>query len=155
MATHIQGNDLRVLTLGRKVVCGKTALPQTATVTMFTIAGGRVIVTSLTGVVTTIVQAQANAIKWVATPTTGTANDISGTVETNAAEVGAMFSLDGVLATALQGNVSKSGAVGGMTKFLIANTGTLGLNAAASNTGAITWTATYIPLDDGATLVTA
>jgi len=155
MATLLTGNDLRFLTFGHVVTSAITALPQTATTTLFKVAGGKVVITSLVGIVTTVVQAQANAIKFVATPTVGTANDMSGTVETNAAEVGAMFSLDGVLATALQGNVSKSGSVGMMTKFQMVDTGNIGLNAAASNTGAITWKLTYIPYDPGASVASA
>jgi hypothetical protein len=155
MATLLQGTDARLIVMGRQVTSKITALPQTATASLFTVSGGKVIVTSLVGIVTTIIQAQANAVKLVATPGAGTANDMCGTLDINAAEIGAMLSLDGVLATALQGNVAKSGSVGLMTKFQVVDTGTIGLNAAASSTGAITWKLTYVPFDDGASVVSA
>lgn len=155
MSTILQATQMRAIELGVAVTSTVTALPATTTTDLFVVAGGRVVITSLTGVVTTIVQAQANAIKLVATPTVGTANDMCGTLDINAAEVGALLSLDGVLATALQGAVNKSGSVGFMTKRQIVNTGKIRLNAAATNTGAITWTLTYIPLDDGASIASA
>lgn len=155
MSVILQGNQVRAIELGFSVTSAITALPATTTVDLFVVSGGRVVVTSLTGVVTTIVQAQANAIKLVATPTTGTANDMCATLDINAAEVGAQVSLDGVLATALQGAVNKSGSVGFMTKRQIVAIGKIRLNAAATNTGAITWTVTYIPLDNGAAIASA
>jgi hypothetical protein len=153
MSVIIQGAQLRAIAFGVQVTSSYTALPATTLHTLFTVAGGRVVVTSLTGIVTTVVQAQACAIKLVATPGAGTANDMSGTLDINAAEAGALLSLHGTLATALQGGVSKSGAVPAMNFAQIVNTGTIGVNTAATNTGAITWTATYIPYDTGATLV--
>jgi hypothetical protein len=153
MSVIIQGYQLREISFGVQVASAYTALPATATHTLFTVAGGRIVLTSLTGIVTTVVQAQACAVKLVATPTVGTANDMSGTLDINAAEAGALLSLHGTLATALQGGVAKSGSVPATNFAQIVNTGNIGVNTAATNTGAITWTATYIPYDTGATLV--
>ena len=153
MGSFLQGKDLTLLMYGRAVTSAKTAIGPTGSI--FLVTGGRIVLTSLTGITTTVSQSQANAIKLTATPTTGTANDMCATYDVNAAEVGSLFSLDGVLATALQGNVSKSGAVGGMTKYQVVGVGAITLTTAATNTGAISWTATYFPLDTGASLASA
>src|SRR4051812_15927533 len=104
MATGIPGNQIRRLEYGVKVDRAAATIPATTTTTLFTVTGGRIILTGLIGEVTTIIQAQANAIKIVSTPTTGTSGDISGTLDINAFEVGALVSLNGTaLSTALSG----------------------------------------------------
>jgi hypothetical protein len=155
MASFLQGKDLVLLQFGRTVTSAITALPATTHANIFVISGGRVVITSLTGVVTVAVQAQANATKLISAPTTGSSNDMCATLDLNAAEAGALLSLDGVLATALQGAVNKSGSVGAMTKYQIANIGNIQVNCAATNTGNITWTMTYVPLDVGASVASA
>lgn len=131
---------------------GKT-LAATGTGTIFTVAGGKVMITSIVGEVTTVVQAQANAVKLVATPTVGTVNDLSGTVDVNGAIVGSLIG-----ATGLSGDVlvkTTGGGVSTLRNPIVVLPGTIGLNTAATNTGAIKWTLTYVPLDDGANVVAA
>ena len=153
MTAIIQGSQVKAIELGFSVTSAKTAIGPTGS--LFLVTVGRVLITSLIGICTTVGQSQANAIKLTATPTTGTANDMCATLDVNAAEAGSMFSLDGVLATALQGAVNKSGAVGLMSKYVVVGIGAITLTAAATNTGAISWTATWIPLDAGAVLASA
>lgn len=131
---------------------GKT-LAGTGTGTLFTVAGGKVMVTSLVGEVTTVIQTQANAVKLVATPTTGSVNDLSATVESSAAAVGSLFAPVGLAGDALV--KSTGGGVSTLRNPIVVAIGTIGLNTAATNTGAIKWTLTYVPLDDGATVVAA
>jgi hypothetical protein len=146
---------LRAAICGIKVDRAAATLPATTNTAYFTIAGGRVILTGLLGEVTTIVQAQANAAKWIATPTVGTATDICGTLDLNAAEVGCLLSITGLASDAMRGVVSSSGSVSGMTRLVYLATGTLRFSTAATNTGATKWTAFWLPVDDGATLVAA
>lgn len=151
----LQGVAERLLILGSKVDRTAATLPATTHTPYFTIAVGRIVLTALFGQVTTIVQAQANAAKWIATPTVGTATDLCATLDINAAEVGALLSITGLASDAMRGTVSSSGAVSGMTRLLVCAVGTLDFSTAATNTGATKWTAFWYPLDDGATLVAA
>jgi hypothetical protein len=155
MTTVLSNANLRQLALGRKVDRATSTLPATTDLTIFTVAGGRVIVTSLVGEVTTVIQAQACAVKIKSVPTTGTAVDISGTRDINAFEVGALISLDGTaLSTALSG--TNAGAALATTRTgLVIPIGSIKLNTAATNTGSVKWSITYIPYEDGATVAAA
>jgi hypothetical protein len=137
--------------LGQSVTKTALAITGVSTKPIFTVAGGKVLITSFVGEVTTAVQAQANAMKIVATPTVGTVNDLSGTVETNGAILGSLLGLTGLAGDALV--LSTGGGVSNLRNFIAVKAGTIGVNTAASSTGAITWTITYVPLDDGATVV--
>lgn len=155
MTTIVSNAQLLQITYGRQVIRPTSGLPATGDLSLFTVTGGRVILTSLVGVVTTIIQAQANAIKLKSVPTTGTAVDISGTRDVNAFEVGALISLDGTaLSTALSG--TNAGAALAMTRAgLVIPIGAIKVNTAATNTGAVQWTMTYIPYDTGASVAAA
>ena len=155
MATGIAGKDIRRVTLGVKVDRATASLPQTTTATLFTVTTGRIIVTNIVGEVTTAIQAQANAIKLVSTPTTGTSGDISGTLDINGYEVGALVSLNPIaLSTALSGADAHAALVPHGAGLIIP-IGAIRLNTAASNTGAMKWSLTYIPFDDGAAVAAA
>jgi hypothetical protein len=155
MSNLLGGSASRQTVLGTRVAnaaAGKT-LAATGTGTIFTVAGGKVAVTSIVGEVTTVIQTQANNIKLVATPTTGSVNDLTGVVESSAAAVGSLFSAQGLAADALV--KSTGGGVSTLRQPIIVAIGTIGLNTAATNTGAIKWTLTYVPIDDGATVTAA
>lgn len=154
MTTMIQGDQLRTLLLGTKVDRATAALPQTATGSLFTVTGGRVLVTSVVGEVTTSIQAQANAIKLVATPSgSGAVNDLSGTVESNGLAAGGLLGITGLAGDAMV--KSTGGGVSNLRNPVVVAAGAIGLSAAASNTGSVKWSLTYIPLDDGATVAAA
>lgn len=155
MTTIVNNTQLRALALGRKVDRTTSSLPATTDLTLFTITGGRIIVTSVVGEVTTAIQAQACAVKLKSVPTTGTAKDISGTLDVNAFEVGALISLDGTaLTTALSGG--NAGAALATTRGgVVVPIGALKVNTAATNTGSVKWSITYIPYDDGSTVAAA
>jgi hypothetical protein len=140
---------LRQGRFGIQVSKASFTLPATATGTLFTVTGGRIILTSIVGEVTTIIQAQANAVKLISTPTTGTAVDLCGTVDINGKEAGCLLGITGTLATAM--TASNAGATVTMTPLVIP-IGTIGLNTAATNTGATKWVMMYFALDDGASV---
>lgn len=137
--------------LGQSVT--KTALAITAISTkpVFTVAGGKVLITSLCAEVTTAFQAQANAAKFVATPTVGTVNDLCATVETNGLVLGSLIGVTGLAGDAMV--VSTGGGVSNLRNGIVVKAGVIGYSTAASSTGAATFTLTYVPLDDGATVV--
>jgi hypothetical protein len=143
--------------LGTKVenAAGKT-VPQNATSTIFTVAGGRVVITSLAGIVTTIIGGTTPSAKLVATPTVGTANDMCTATAITSDEVGTMYSVPGATGSAFATSGAGSGAVTGVNAPMIVNTGTIGVNVSAADaTGAIKWALTYVPLDTGATVTAA
>jgi hypothetical protein len=154
-ASPLSGSAILKANYGLQVIRATSALPATTDLSIFTISTGRVIVTSLVGQVTTIIQAQANAIKIKSVPTTGTTKDISGTLDINAFEVGALITLDGTaLSTTLSGT-NAGAALMTRGPGILVPIGALKLNTAATNTGAIQWTMTYIPYDTGASVVAA
>jgi len=124
-----------------------TLLAQNPTVrSLYTITGGFIHIMQLYGVVTTLVQAQANATKLQFKATGQTAVDLCATGDINGLAVGQIAGVSGVLATALQlgwGVVSQS------TGFL-AGPGTIDMNCAAASTGAMRWVLRWVPVDPGA-----
>lgn len=154
MSAQVSGSTLREVLLGSKVERATAALPQTATGTLFTVTGGRVMITSIVGQVTTGIQAQANAVKLVATPSgAGAVNDLCATVDVNGLAAGGLVSVTG-----LAGDVAVKSTGGGVSTLrnpIIVAAGAIGLNTAASNTGSVKWSLTYVPLDDGASVKAA
>lgn len=155
MTSIYTANSYRLGILGKKVDRVTSTLPATGDLTVFTVTGGRVIVTSLLGEVTTVIQAQANAIKFKSVPTTGTTKDISGTVDINAYEVGALVSMDGTALSTVLSGTNAGAALAMRAQGIFVPIGAIKLNTAATNTGSMKWSITYIPYDDGASLAAA
>lgn len=139
---------IRNASLGVKVDRATQALPQTTNYSLFTVTGGRVILTSIVGEVTTIIQTQLDNAKLISTPTVGTAVDMCAVLNITAKEAGCLFGITGLPADALVG--TNAGLTTGMKQQLILPAGTIKLDCSASNTGAVKWTITYVPIDDGA-----
>ena len=142
----------------RKLILGKMAnkiasnLPQSTATAQFTISGGRVLITSIIGEVTTIIQTAANNMKLVANPTTGTSVDMCTTLNISADEVGCLYGISGNPSDTLIG--INAGLVPAMEgKGMILNIGTIDLECSASSTGATKWTLHYVPIDFGASVV--
>jgi hypothetical protein len=140
--------------LGLKVSRATATLPQTAQAAIFTVATGRVIVTSLVGTVTTATGATATNLSVIGNPTTGTDVVLASVLASASKEIGATFTLPVTFGSALQ--VQNAGGAGTPlgTGFIL-NPGTLDILTSASNTGSIQWTVTYVPLDDGASITAA
>jgi len=148
----VQGDQLRSILLGSRVAGSAKTVPQNATQTIFTVSGGRVAVTSLVGQVTTQIGGTTPSAKIVSTPTTGTAVDVTSATAITGKEVGALVAVAGTVGTAL--NVQNAGAGALPTAGVVIPIGTLGVNVSAADaTGAIQWTLTYVPLDNGAQVV--
>lgn len=156
MANFIQNAQLRLLEAGILVSRATAALPATTSQNIFTISGGRILLVSLVGEVTTIIQAQATTVKVTSTPTTGSAIDMSSTgADVNALEVGGRISLANPPAAATA--LVKTNA--GYTNLSAVNTvvpiGSLSYTTGATSTGSIKWDMLYIPLDSNAAVVAA
>jgi hypothetical protein len=152
MSTLIQGDQLRTLLLG--TVVSKT-YPTIAveTKTLFTITGGKVLITSIVGEVTTAITV-AGTTKLQANPTTGTTGDLCaatdlGTTDTPA---GDLVSFQGLKGDSIVFGV---GAAPTLKQPVVVNTGTIEQVTATGADGGITWTLTYIPLDNGASVAAA
>jgi hypothetical protein len=151
MSTIVQGSDLRTLTLGMRAEKSTGTLAAT-TISLFTIAGGTVAITSIYGEVTTAITV-ANSYKLQANPTTGTTKDLVaatdiGTTDTPA---GSLLGFDGVAASSIQ---QGPGAVPMLLRPIAVNTGVIE-SVSAGTDGVILWVVTWVPLTTGATLVAA
>lgn len=139
--------------LGIRVDRASATLPATTTTSYYTITGGRVLVTLLLGQVTTIVQTQANNAKWTAVPTVGSNVDVCAAKDITALEAGGLLVVNGTAATALT-QANAGSIIAGTVPFIVA-AGVLKFACDATNTGATKWSLFYLPIDDGAFVVTA
>lgn len=137
-----------------------SALPQTATVTFYTITGLVLIYANLLEV-TTVIQAQANAVKWRHTPSGGSVGDVSGTFDVNGLAVGDYVVMQGptdagAVSQAMTALITTTGATGLtlLSRPILLRAGALALNAAASNTGAVKGHLIWAPLFPGQGSVT-
>lgn len=137
--------------LGFRVDKASATLPATTDQTLFTISGGRVLVTLLFGEVTTIIQTQACNTKVTSAPTVGTAVDLAANLDISADEAGCLYLVEGD-GTALVGANAGAALSGIGASPMIIPAGIIKLTTAATNTGATKWTLYYIPLDDGASV---
>lgn len=158
MTTVSSAASIRQVILGSRSQAATKTLPANATSTLFTIANGRIFISALYGVVTTIVGGTTPAVKYVATPTVGTANDMCTALTVTADEVGMMWQLPSAVGSALIGAAAagKSGSVSGNSGGLcgqIVAPGTIGINCSAADaTGAVTHTLYWVALDNNATV---
>lgn len=139
--------------LGCAPVLKSTGTLAATTVPLYTVAGGRVMVTSMFGLVTTSITV-ANSYKLQVNPTTGDTQDMCA-----ATDIGTTDTLAGSI---LQFGLSTTTAP---PKLISVGYGTAVLNTvlpvgqiehvSAGTDGVISWYVTWVPMDDGATLVAA
>ncbi|MGW1497578.1 hypothetical protein ACWCQW_03120 [Streptomyces mirabilis] len=153
MSVLIQTDQLRTLLVGSKVDRTTQTIPQTAQAALFTVSGGRILLTSLVGEVTTVIGGTATTLTIVGNPTTGTDVNIGTATAITSKEVGSLIGLAGTVGTAL--NVQSAGAGSVPTSGVIVPIGTLDWLTSASTTGAIKWSLTYVPFDNGASVTAA
>lgn len=125
------------------------ALAQTGTRQLFTVVG-TVHVLQIVGVVTTAIQAQANATKLQAVVAALTAVDLCATGDINGLAVGTILMPATSFATALAVSSTNGVQVAITPTAFIMGAGVIRENCAASNTGNITWYIRYRPLSPGA-----
>ena len=147
--------DIRRSTLGLYVGRDAATLPATATTAYFTIAGGKVQITSLVGKVTTVCSATATNLSVVHVPSSpGTVNiTLASALAIASFAAGSYLGVEGD-GTALIGTTGVAGYLG-MVLNPVLGPGSISLTTSATNTGATRWGLTYIPLESGATVVAA
>jgi hypothetical protein len=145
---------LKKSVLGVSVARATATLPATTQGAIFTVAGGRVLVTSLIGTVTTAIQNQACTLKITGNPTTGTDVDLATATAVTAKEVGSIITLPAAAGGAVV-VANAGGALVPIGSGLVLNAGTLDIVTSATNTGSVKWDLTYVPIDDGASVTAA
>ena len=142
---------MRSLVLGSRVEKATGTLAA-ATSALFTVSGGKVLVTSIVGEVTTAITV-ANSYKLQHNPTTGTTKDLCaatdiGTTDTPA---GNLLGFQGLTGDSI---LTGPGAAPTIKQPLVLTAGSIE-QVSAGTDGAITWVLTYVPLDDGASVTAA
>jgi hypothetical protein len=148
VTTIIQGNELREIALGRGVVSKASGtLDEDVTPSLFTVAGGEVLITAMWVKVTTAITV-ANTVTIQANPTTG---------DTSAIVAGDLGTTDTAAGTVLGWEPDSAAFVrNGPPASAVVSTGTVEIDSNGTNVdGAVTVYCTWVPLTDGATLVAA
>lgn len=155
MSTIIQGSQIRAILLGTKVDRADATIPQTAAQNIYTITGGRILVTALVGQVGTAIGSTATTLKVTSTPTSGTAVDIATATAITSQEAGSILTLPLTAKSGLVvNNAGGGGQLPGHAPYVIP-AGTLSVTTSASTTGSLKWSLVYIALDDGASVAAA
>jgi len=148
-------NSGKLTQLGLKVNRTAADVFDGTTTALFTIAGGRVLLTHIEAEVTgAAVDVATSNTKFVFNPTVGTDLDLCAVLDITGDIVGAIYTITGTFSDALTGGIG-GGAVG-MSNSVILPEGTLDLSSSAdAGTGGALgkfeiW---YLPLDAGATIV--
>lgn len=134
----------------RNVTRASSNLPQTTQSALFRVTG-LIKIINIIGEVTTVIQTQANNTKLVHNPDTGSDTDLCAVLDITAKAVGSTLNITGTLANAMV-NVANGAGISQATHITVTK-GTIDLNCAASNTGAIKWSIRYIPLEEGAKVI--
>lgn len=147
---------VRVALLGLKVERATAALPAASLGNIFTVASGRIAITSLTGEVTTVLGAGANSLTIGFAPTVGAGDAAvlgAGAVSLLTAPVGTHIGAnpggDVFVDLATQAGVALPSAP------LLVDPGSVTITTTGTVTGSVKWTITYVPMDDAATVVAA
>lgn len=158
MSVLIQGDQIRSVLLGVSV-SKATGTVANGTTTLFNITGGRVVVTSIVGRVTTAIGSTTSNAKLVYNPTAaGTSFDLCTAVDIASDAVEQTYYFTGNVAST--GALLVGGAVGQanpiFTNPYVLQAGAIEQNLSADPVGgAITWTVTYYPYDAGASVTAA
>lgn len=158
MSVIIQGAQLRAIAFGVQVTKSWTLPASATTQTLFTAAGGLVVVTSLVGQVTTLIGATATTLALgLGAPGVGGTLDTDGIATATAVTSQEVGTLLGPQASSGLGGALVVGSLAGSALFVptpfVVNSATITATTSANaGGGVIKWYATYVPLDTGATL---
>lgn len=150
MASQISGKALLANIYGRKVERAAATLPATGTQTIFTVTGGRILLTTLVGETVTATGATATTITINAV---GSVNGLTTALATatdyTSKSVGTEFAFSTL------GGAAVVGGAFNQNNETVLTPGTIQIVTSATNTGTVKWTLMFIPLDDGATVTAA
>ena len=150
-ASPTSGRAYRDLRYGSTPISKSTGTLAATTVALFTIAGGRVAITSLFGLVGTSITV-ANSYKLQNNPTAGDTTDICA-----ATDIGTTDTVAGTILGFGQGTTAAPPLLKGgynIPSDLILPVGQIE-SVSAGTDGEITWYLTWVPYDVGATVVAA
>lgn len=140
--------------LGFHAAKAAATLPQSTTQNIFTITGGRVLVTLLIGEVTTLVGTGTTPdLKVTSVPTTGTLLDVASDVVITDDEVGTLYYVEGDGTALVAFSSGYAGTV--VQSAFVLPIGTVRIAASESVAGATKWDIFYLPLDEGASVASA
>jgi hypothetical protein len=150
---------VRLERFGTQVIKTGQTFPQggPGTSALFTVAGGRCLITALFGIVTTVIAGTDPQLTLGTAPTGGTAETagIASSTALTSAEAGTLITVQSSSgepgALVVMASPAKAGNAVYLhsTGFLV-SPGTITQTAQAAETGAVSWYLTYIPMDDGA-----
>jgi hypothetical protein len=160
-----QAAQLLASAFGAVVTGGSKTLPASGTGHLFTVSGGRVILCSMTGTVSTVIQNQLDTLSIGNTPSGGSVatTSITSAISTVAGfTVGTSFGVGAfssgspaaLVASAASGvlGAASLGVGAGNAGICLVPAGTIDWTTSATNTGAVIWSVAYIPYDAGATV---
>ena len=148
MSAIIQGTQRDDILWGTKITKATGTL-SSGDISLFTVAGGRAVVTSLIGEVTVAVTiANASLIKL--NPTVAADTDLCASLDigTTDTPIGHLLAITGNPGDAM----IRGAGVGMMTAEIMVMEGVIEHESAGTD-GEVTWTLTYVPYDVGATIV--
>jgi hypothetical protein len=147
----ISASALDKMILGSRVDRATSDLPATTSTAMFTVTGYCMVYQFL-GVVTTVIQTQANNYSLELNPTaTGSNVALCAVLNISGLAVSTLLGITGTLATAMTSGL----AIIGQVTPVIVQAGTIEAKTSATNTGQVAWSCWYVPLSAGATIVAA
>ncbi len=139
---------------GIHVVKAAATVPQSAAQDIFVVTGGKVLIRALVGEVTVAIGAGTTPDLQVQhDPGTGTTIDVATDVVIASDEIGTLYYVEGD-GTALI-PISSGYAQAAAGQGFILPTGTLQIVTSESTVGATKWDLWYLPLEDGAAVVSA
>jgi hypothetical protein len=133
-------------------------IPATTSQNLFTVSGGRILLTSFVGQVTTVIGATATTLSVGVTPSGGTlqAAAIATATAINGSAVGTLVSVAMPVAALVVGASAGLVAIGGASiddqTALLVGPGAINISTSATTTGAMSWAMSYLPYDSAATV---
>jgi hypothetical protein len=156
MYTNQSRDVFTAFSMGFHAVKAAATLPQGTTQDLFLVTGGDVLVTLMYGKVGTVLGATANDLAiWVDPTATGTTYIIASAVEGNALQANSFLVVEGDGTALVITGLAGAGPIISGTGRWICPTGTIQLKAVGSTTGTTGWDLFYVPLTEGAAVVSA
>jgi hypothetical protein len=143
-------NILLAERLGIYVPRALSTLPQGTTTTIYTVSGGRVLVTALMGTVTTLLGAVGN-MNYLAHAAVGTDLALCAVAAAGTAELGSHFVAPAAVGTALI-LTTAPGALLVQCNWMLESGTTILWQLSGSSTGAMSHALWYLPIDAGASV---
>ena len=158
MPTPVQNKQIRNASLGFNTLHAAQQVPTVALSpqTIYTVSGGKILVVSLLGVVTTVMSGTVTTLTVGLTPTEGAGSSApaalaaAGTI--TSLEVGTMVCLGATAGAALTVGTNASTVLLKPAPIAV-SPGAITLTGSATQTGFLRWILTWVALDDAASVV--